>query len=329
MFFSRLGGLVAFGVAAQAAYTIQDSYDQTNFFEGFDFFNYQDPTNGFVKYQSAVDANSQSLAGYANDAVYLGVDYTTMNPAGGRASVRVSSKKTYTENLIIADIAHQPAAACGTWPAFWTVGQNWPYNGEIDIIEGVNLATNTTYTLHTGPGCTVSQGNCNAPGTGNLGCGASSEDTQTLADGFNEVGGGVYALEWTSSAINIFFFPRSGIPSDIAAGNPDPSTWGSPQTSFSGSGCDISSHFKDHQIVFDTTFCGDWAGKVFSSDPVCGSKAATCQEYVASNPDAFQNSYWLINSVKVYSESGASYPTIPSNSSRAEGYAAIPKPFSA
>ncbi|KAI2614661.1 glycoside hydrolase family 16 protein [Hypoxylon fragiforme] len=300
---SRLGGLLAIVVAAQAAYTVQDSYDQTNFFEGFEFFNYPDPTNGFVKYQSAVEANSMSLAGYANEGVYLGVDYKTMDTSAGRGSVRVNSKKTYNEGLIIADIAHQPAAQCGTWPAFWTVGPHWPYDGEIDIIEGVNLATNTTYTLHTGPGCTFTQGDCNAPGTGNTGCGTPSHDTQTLADGFNEIGGGVYALEWTSSAINIFFFPRTGaIPADITAGTPDPSKWGSPSTSFTGSGCDISSHFKNHQIVFDTTLCGDWAGKVFSEDPVCGTKAATCQEYVKNNPSAFKDSYWLINSVKVYSD---------------------------
>lgn len=184
----------------------------------------------------------------------------------------------------------------------------------------MNLATNTTYTLHTGPGCTFSQGDCNAPGSGNLGCGTASHDTQTLSDGFNEIGGGVFALEWTSSAINVFFFPRNGnIPQDIAAGNPDPSTWGSPSTSFSGSGCDISSHFQNHQIVFDTTFCGDWAGKVFSDDPVCGSKATTCQEFVSSNPSEFKDAYWLINSVKVYSE----------NNSSSEKYAAIPKPFTA
>ncbi|KAI0383948.1 glycoside hydrolase family 16 protein [Hypomontagnella monticulosa] len=304
---SRLvGGVLALGVAAQAAYTIQDTYDQTNFFQGFEFFSYPDPTNGFVKYQSAVQANSQSLAGYANNAVYLGVDYTTKNPAGGRASVRVNSKKTYNDGLIIADIAHQPAAACGTWPAFWTVGPNWPHDGEIDIIEGVNLATNTTYTLHTSAGCKFTQGDCNAPGTGNLGCGTASQDTRTLADGFNAIGGGVYAVEWTASAINIFFFPRTGrIPADITAGKPNPKTWGKPATSFSGPGCNIPSHFRNHQIVFDTTMCGDWAGKVFADDPVCRAKAPTCQEYVANNPAAFKNSYWLINSVKVYSDASA------------------------
>ncbi|KAI1382076.1 glycoside hydrolase family 16 protein [Hypoxylon crocopeplum] len=317
---SRLSGLLALGATAtQAAYTIQDSYDQTNFFQGFEFFNYPDPTNGFVQYQAAAGANQLSLAGYANNAVYLGVDYMTMNPEGGRKSVRVNSKKTYNEGLIIADIAHQPAAQCGTWPAFWTVGADWPNNGEIDIIEGVNLATNTTYTLHTSTGCSFSQGDCNAPGTATLGCGTASHDEQTLADGFNEIGGGVFALEWTSSAINIFFFPRTNIPEDITSETPDPSTWGAPSTSFSGSGCNIPEHFKDHQIVFDTTLCGDWAGKVFSDDPVCASKASTCQEFVASNPSAFKDSYWLIHSVKTYSD----------DSSTVEHYETIPRRFTA
>ncbi|KAI1208094.1 glycoside hydrolase family 16 protein [Annulohypoxylon truncatum] len=298
-----IGGALALGAAAQAAYTIQDSYDTTNFFDGFDFFNEPDPTNGFVNYVSASEANALSLAGYANGGIYLGVDANTTNPPNGRSSVRISSKKTYSQGLIIADIAHQPAAVCGSWPAFWTVGPNWPAGGEIDIIEGVNMATNTTYTLHTSADCTFSQGDCNAPGTGSNGCPTLSNDVQTLADGFNAIGGGIFALEWTSSAINIFFFPRTGsIPQDIAAGSPDPSTWGSPQTSFSGSGCDIPSHFTDNQIVFDTTFCGDWAGKVWPYDPICSTKAATCQDYVAANPTAFKDSYWLINSVKVYSD---------------------------
>ena len=42
---------------------------------------------------------------------------------------------------------------CGTWPAWWLVGPNSPYGGEIDIIEGVNMQTHDDTTLHTGPGC--------------------------------------------------------------------------------------------------------------------------------------------------------------------------------
>lgn len=31
----------------------------------------------------------------------------------------------------------------------WTLGPNWPYNGEIDIIEGVNDAAYNIMSLHT------------------------------------------------------------------------------------------------------------------------------------------------------------------------------------
>ncbi|KAI1828119.1 glycoside hydrolase family 16 protein [Xylaria intraflava] len=316
---THLGGMLSLGTIAQAqgyyptpdTYTIQDSYDASNFFENFEFFSGPDPTTGYVQYVDAVTANATGLAGYANNGIYLGVDYKTTNPVAGRGSVRLSTKKSYTHGLIIADIAHQPASVCGSWPAFWTFGPSWPTSGEIDIIEGVNLQSNTSITLHTASGCSFSSdsfasGDCGAPGTGTLGCGKPSQNTQTFGDGFNEIGGGVYALLWTSNVIQIFFFPRTGtIPADIEAGNPNPSSWGTPTASFSGGSCDIDANFKNHNIVFDTTFCGQWAGKVWGSDPVCSAKATTCEQYVGSNPSDFQNSYWLINYIKVFNVNSA------------------------
>jgi beta-glucanase (GH16 family) len=56
----------------------------------------------------------------------------------------------YNEGLFVADIQHMPGNACGIWPAFWSFGNNWPYDGEIDIIEGVNAQKNNLYSLHTG-----------------------------------------------------------------------------------------------------------------------------------------------------------------------------------
>jgi hypothetical protein len=173
------------------------------------------------------------------------------------------------------------------------------------------MQTNSSITLHTASGCSFSpdsyaRNDCGAPGDGTQGCGSPTHNTQDFGAGFNEIGGGVYALQWTSDAIKIFFFSRTGkIPADIEAGNPDPSTWGIPTASFSGGSCDIDANFMNHQIVFDTTFCGQWAGKVWSSDPVCSAKAPTCEEYVGNNPAAFQDTYWLINSVKVFNEVGA------------------------
>lgn len=160
--------------------------------------------------------------------------------------------------------------------------------------------------------------NCNS-GNGNNGCGTTTTDTQNYGSGFNAIGGGVYALDWTSSHISVYFFPRNSIPEDISSGNPDPSSWGTPTTTFGGSGCDIDSHFKDHNIVFDTTFCGQWAGQVWDTNDKCKALAPTCNEYVGQNPEAFKDAYWMVNSVKVYEDS--------SSKKRAEGV--MPKPFMA
>lgn len=145
--------------------------------------------------------------------------------------------------------------------------------------------------------------NCNAGSDASTGCGVSTTNTQGYGTGFNNAGGGVYAMEWTSSSISVWFFPRTAIPSDITAGSPVTSGWGLPTVKFTGNTCNIDQHFQQHQIVFDTTFCGDWAGEVWSSGS-CASVAPTCVDYVAANPGAFSEAYWLINSVKVYQAEG-------------------------
>jgi hypothetical protein len=310
---------------ANAAYSIQDTYDASNFFNEFTFFNASDPTHGAVDYLTGASANSKSLAGFSNGAVYLGVDSTTVNPTGGRASTRVTGNKSYNASsglLVIGDIEHMPEG-CGTWPAFWMVGPNWPNEGEIDILEGVNEASSNAVTLHTSSGCTVSGAgiqsssvlqstDCNS-GNGNTGCSTSTNDTQSIGTGFNDNNGGVYAMEWTSAAIAVHFFTRSAIPADITSGTPDPSTWGTPMASFTaGSTCDFSTHFTNQQIIFDTTFCGDWAGaSAVWGASTCSSLASTCDAYVAANPSAFERAYWTINSVKVYSQSSGTKRATP------------------
>lgn len=305
----QLGAILTSASFASAQYAIEDTYDSSNFFSAFSFFDGTDPTHGFVDYVDATTASNTGLAGYTNGQVYLGVDSTTLNPSAGRASTRVTSNKAYTQGLFIADIAHMPGSICGVWPAFWTFGPNWPGSGEIDILEGVNTQTDNIITLHTSSGCTMSNSgsaststlassNCNL-GNGNDGC--SQSTTASYGTPFNSGGGGVYAMEWTDSHIAVWFFARGSLPSDIASDSPNPGNWGTPTTLFSGSGCDINEHFANHNIVFDTTFCGDWAGNVWDSNSQCASLASTCTDYVSQNPSAFSDAYWLINSVKVYS----------------------------
>ena len=300
------------------AYTLLDSYHPGNFFSSFDFFTDQDPTSGFVQYKSQSDAVAAKLIGtspQANNAIYMGVDSTTSNPAG-RASVRIASKKTYDKGLFIADIAHMPGGICGVWPAFWMLGSGtWPQNGEIDILEGVNAAANNSMTLHTNAGCsiqksgfsgTLTTADCdvNDPAQSkNAGCQIQDPSPQSYGQAFNEQGGAVVATEVTSQGIKIWSFPRNKVPANI--GNPDPTTWGTPVAAYAGS-CNIDQHFKDMSILFDTTFCGQWAGQVWSTDPVCSAKAPTCQQYVQHNAAAFSEAYWLVNSIKVYSASAQS-----------------------
>ena len=184
-FVNPLRLVVALAATAHAAYNIRDSFDKTNFFDGFEFFSGPDPTQGFVKYQTAAQANSGSLAGFANDAVYLGVDSTVANPAGGRASTRVNSKNKYTNGLFVADIAHMPSSTCGVWAAFWTFGDGWPNNGEIDIIEGVNLMTYNQMALHTLPGCTAATGTDETGQPGGLDCSTASGCTVVSSTPFS------------------------------------------------------------------------------------------------------------------------------------------------
>ncbi|KAM0317715.1 hypothetical protein ACHAO8_002268 [Botrytis cinerea] len=263
-----------------------------------------DPTHGYVTYVDEEVARTNQLINTNNyGPVYMGVDHTTyLDPAGtGRKSVRIMSQKSWTHGLFIADILHMPGGTCGTWPAFWLLGPDWPNNGyfcfqdetfseasnlklrEIDIIEGVNQQIDNIMTLHTSANCTM-----------------PNEDTAQLAqagastygESFNSNGGGIYATEWTSDHIKIWFFPRNAIPFDIKRGTPEPRFWPKPQAIFQGSSfCNIDNHFANQSLVFDTTFCGDFAGGVWANDGGICSQGGdlTCEQFVAENPDAFKD----------------------------------------
>ncbi|KAL6712074.1 hypothetical protein ACN47E_003117 [Coniothyrium glycines] len=315
-FYTTLASAAALFELSIAGYVLQDDY-MTDFFGGFNFFTGPDPTEGFVDYVDEATARSTNLInGSSEAAVSWGVDTQNQTPKG-RPSVRIESKKKYDSGLIVLDVAHMPFG-CGTWPAFWTVGPNWPKNGEIDILEGVNDQTNNGMTLHTGPGCqigqdttqfsgTVNSDNCDVAAIDqpkNTGCSIEHPSTKSYGAGLNSNGGGVYATQWTSEAISVYFFPRESIPADVLGDNPDPTGWGKPAAKFSG-GCDIESTFAQQQIVFDTTFCGQWAGSQSVWDASsCSKKASTCEEWVRDNPEAFAEAYWTVNALKVYQDNG-------------------------
>lgn len=109
-----------------AQYTLQTDYFATSFFDSFNFYSGVDPTNGFVSYTGRDD----SLISSSGDNAQMRVS-TEQSTPNGRPSIRIESKEAYDTGLIIIDVKHMPGGICGTWPAFWTYGPNWPNGGEI------------------------------------------------------------------------------------------------------------------------------------------------------------------------------------------------------
>jgi hypothetical protein len=134
-------------------------------------------------------------------------------------------------------------------------------------------------------------------GGGNgAGCGVADRRNTSYGAGFNAIGGGVYAMQWTSDFIKVWFFPRPEIPADIINRAPDPSGWGLPAADLIGTGDNIDEHFVDHAIVFDNTFCGDYAGApgVWNTGNPNTSCAAitgysSCSDFVGAVPGAFKD----------------------------------------
>ncbi|EEQ86361.1 hypothetical protein RJZ56_006804 [Blastomyces dermatitidis] len=307
---TKLALLAALAKLSTGAYVLQDDYQPSNFFDDFAFFDGPDPSNAYVTYVDKSKALRDGLASNNNDFVYLGVDHQNVARGRGRESVRLETKKSYKHGLIVADISHMPGNICGTWPAFWATGATWPDDGEFDIIEGVNKQNKNVVALHTTAGCKVEDNNkysgilvtkdCdvyspNQPS--NQGCLFRAPSATSYGTAFNSIGGGVYATEWTSDSISVWFFPRYQIPSNINDENPDPSTWPRPIAHFTG--CEFDKFFQEQRIIFNTAFCGDWAKATWNENG-CAAGGRTCEDYVKNNPWAFSEAFWSINYMKVF-----------------------------
>lgn len=329
---SKVLGLAAlsFASVAQAAQlSIAQNYTGQTFFDGWTFQNGIDAnTTGNVLYQTRQQAIQEGLIG-VNSAgnVIMKVDNTTngaSDPTFGRPSVKILSNDTIPPgSLVLMDAVHMPFG-CSVWPAFWMQGPNWPNDGEIDIVENVNLATTNRYTLHTLDGCThpaagdpsatetgtVVSTDCFNATNGDEGCIIQDSSTNSYGAGFAQIGGGVFAMLWDDSGIKIWFFPRGSIPSDLPTANPNPSGWPTPTAFWPSSSCDTSQFFSPQTLIFDTTICGNFAGAPDVFNPTC---TGTCTDLVA-NPANYNDAYFEISYVRVFTN-GTKQGTTPGSGS--------------
>jgi hypothetical protein len=301
--------------ARASTYRLHKKHQGQNFFDGWTFFDQPDPTHGNVQYVS--QPNAQDLAYVQPDgtAVMKVDNQSYVAPGGNRRSVRITSTESYNGGLFIADF-WQFATGPTVWPAFWTVGPEWPSGGEIDIVEYVNTATVNQYTLHTGagPNCQLNPnvgasyrnedgsqpksylGNtlgtqCLSSGGSNAGC-AVSDFQGSAGSPFNSAGGGVFAMLWDDSQISVWRFDRNQIPQDIQNGNPNPDTWGVPIAFWSSQSCDITNAFRDHRMVINISICGDWAGSAYNGGGSCSD--------AVSNAANYDDAQIKINHISVY-----------------------------
>ncbi|KAF8635427.1 hypothetical protein AX15_000416 [Amanita polypyramis BW_CC] len=299
--------LVVSGMALAGTYDQISSTSGNDFLSKFEVQAISDPTHGRVHYVNAQTAARNNLTFASDGHFIMRADHTKyLSPSGpGRDSVRLRSYEQYTTSVMVFNIGHMPTG-CGTWPSVWTDGDNWPNNGEIDILEGINDVGPNQVTLHTNAGCTMpavrsQQGtpvlnNCNVYATNNAGCGVKLADQRSYGQSFNNNGGGWYAVERTSEFIKVWFWSRAAsAPSDVrnGGGSVDTDNWGVPAAYFPDNSCPISQKFGPQNIIFD---CGDWAGNAYGQSG-CPS---TCVDYVNNNPSAFRNAYFDIEWLKIY-----------------------------
>jgi hypothetical protein len=300
--------------SASAQYQLVRSYAGSSFFSGWDFYgSYDNLTNGDVIWEDQANATSQKLA-YVNSAgnAIIKVDNTSdVIYNDKRDSVRITTHDAYPlGTLIVFSATHLPYG-CSVWPSFWTKGVNWPNDGEIDIFETVNLMDHNQMALHTLTGCTkasdaVQSGtngatNCST----SAGCIVADSNNNSVGAAFAAAGGGVWATQFDTSGVFIWFWNTANVPSNLNSGSSvDTSTWGTPTASYPSSTCNMTQAFGPQQLVLDITLCGDWAGLPAVYNATCLGTGTTGLCYndnvIGAGSPHYDNAYFEISYVKVF-----------------------------
>ncbi|KAL4403083.1 O-glycosyl hydrolase [Malassezia pachydermatis] len=294
----------------------QDYYEKFNFISGTD----ANMTQGLVVYQGIDSAKNLNLTSVDGNKFTMRVD-TTKEQHEGRPSIRIESKTSYNDSVIIMQASHVPTG-CAVWPAFWTVTNNqplWPKGGEIDILENVN--DQFPYNLgsvHLNTSCSIQNPQqtgttvftqCNALANQQSGCRVAMNGTNpswSYAD-LNQKGGVTVAMERDFSdggkGIRMWLWAKGEEPSDVKSPGKDvnPDQWGVPNADFGLTQC--SDQFNNHNIIFDITLCGSWAGNAYT-ETTCPSQFKSCSYQVGFLGDSFKDAYWVVDGLYVYTPNG-------------------------
>ncbi|KAN0081221.1 glycoside hydrolase family 16 protein [Tylopilus felleus] len=307
-------------------YSLAKEYYGSSFFEGWTFYNYYDNlTNGDVNWVSAETAFTDNLT-YVDPSTshaFIRVDnFTNVVWENKRNSVRITTNDSFAVgSLWVTDMYHLPYG-CSVWPAWWSQAVQWPQGGEIDTLEGVNLHTHNQISLHTETGCNqvspnetstmIGSTNCSYANQGNQGCTVLDPSPASFGAGFANTSGGAFVTEFASTGISIWFFPRSEIPSALSNNDStiDTTTFGIPVGNWPNAGCNIHEFFQPQQLIFDITLCGGWANATFSSN----CTGVCYNDYVLGDPSVYDDAYFEISYVRVFSAEGTNTVISPSAS---------------
>ncbi|EIW55455.1 uncharacterized protein TRAVEDRAFT_65907 [Trametes versicolor FP-101664 SS1] len=312
-------------VVANVTYNLSQDFSGQNFFNGWDFYgSWDNLTLSNVEWVDQPTALADNLA-YINPAgnAILRVDNVTNVPDKGpdtrRNTVRITTKDFYDlGSLWVFDATHVPFG-CTVWPAFWTKGPVWPDNGEIDILEAVNLMDHNQMAIHTTDGCMTSNaiqqtGEMGAADcASNSGCTVEEKKPASYGADFNAANGGVWATKFDIDGIAIWFWSRADVPAELTGADKvvDISKWGTPSAAFPVTPlCDVTKFFTPQQLVIDIALCGVWAGPTGNYQQTC---PGVCDVSGVGSPK-FDQAWFEIQYVRAYTTGVVPTPT-PSASS--------------
>ncbi|GJJ06871.1 hypothetical protein Clacol_001067 [Clathrus columnatus] len=225
-------------------------------------------------------------------------------------------------------------------------GTMWPNDGEIDIVEGVNLMGQNQMAVHTLPGCfhdtppdqlgfSNSNSNCSTP----AGCTVLDTTNQaSFGQSFAQAGGGVWAAQFDIAGI-LTNLPQN-LQSSGASNSLDISSWGSPVASYPSTMCNITEFFGPQQLVIDITLCGDWAGLPQVYPETCANEppnnpsppnpprtGPTCYPDNVPGPGSprFDQAYFEISYIRAYTTNGPT-PTPNAEGGQVAGSLSTPPP---